>query len=169
MLRPIPGYEGRYSASADGTIWSHCGPSVRQLRPRTTTTGYLDVSLRRDGEHKARRVHQLVLAAFIGPRPDGMVCRHLNGHRIDNRIVNLAYGTPAENYADRDRHGTTARGERHGGTKFSDVQVKEMRELVASGVRRAVVQEMFGVSKTYLRDVIHGQYRSQPLELGRAA
>lgn len=57
--------------------------------------GYLTVHL-----GVTRPVHQLVLEAFEGPRPDGMVCRHLNGDKADNRSANLAYGTQADNLRD---------------------------------------------------------------------
>jgi hypothetical protein len=36
-------------------------------------------------------VHQLVAEAFIGPCPPGHKLVHLNGYRLDNRRVNLAY------------------------------------------------------------------------------
>src|SRR5258708_5323391 len=45
-------------------------------------------------------VHYIVLRAFRGERPEGMVCRHLNDVKTDNRLENLAYGTRAQNYRD---------------------------------------------------------------------
>ncbi len=52
-------------------------------------------------------VHTLVLMAFAGPRPaDGMVTRHLNGDKLDNRAANLAWGTVQENIHDKFAHGT---------------------------------------------------------------
>jgi hypothetical protein len=53
-------------------------------------------------------VHPLVAAAFIGPRPDGMEIRHLDGERFNNAAVNLCYGTPSENARDRVNHGRDA-------------------------------------------------------------
>ena len=53
-----------------------------------------------------RLVHRLVLEAFVGPRPEGMVARHLNGDPGDNRLENLAWGTQSENNYDKVRHGT---------------------------------------------------------------
>ena len=51
-------------------------------------------------------VHHLVLTAFDGPRPAGMThIRHLNGNPADNRLTNLAYGTPSENGRDMVAHG----------------------------------------------------------------
>lgn len=55
---------------------------------------------------KSRRVHVAVCETFHGPRPSPKhVVRHLNGNPLDNRSVNLAWGTTAENSADTVRHG----------------------------------------------------------------
>ena len=43
-------------------------------------------------------------------------------------LANLCYGTKLENAADRDAHGTTARGERVGGAKLTAEQVLAIRE-----------------------------------------
>jgi len=51
-------------------------------------------------------VHQLVLETFVGPRPEGRQCRHLNGNSLDNRLENLSWGTASEDNYDRVRHGT---------------------------------------------------------------
>jgi hypothetical protein len=50
-------------------------------------------------------VHKLVLEAFTGqPRPEGMVCCHVNGNPSDNRLENLRWGTLRDNAADKRRH-----------------------------------------------------------------
>lgn len=51
-------------------------------------------------------LHHIVLEAFVGPRPPGMQCRHLNGNSLDNRLENLQWGTAREDNYDRVRHGT---------------------------------------------------------------
>lgn len=53
-----------------------------------------------------KSVAHIVLEAFVGPRPEGQVSRHLNDIHTDNRLVNLAWGTYAENVADAKRNGT---------------------------------------------------------------
>lgn len=53
-------------------------------------------------------IHQLVLAVFVGTRPEGLVVRHLNGNSRDNRLSNLAYGTAAQNAQDAIAHGVNA-------------------------------------------------------------
>lgn len=68
-------------------------------------TGHLKVQIRMAGKYHHAWVHRLVLETFAGPCPDGMECRHLNGNPKDNRLENLAWGTPSENSADTKAHG----------------------------------------------------------------
>src|SRR5262245_55405966 len=86
-----------------------------------------------DGELHKRYVHRLVLEACSEPPEAGQETRHLNGDRFDNRIENLAWGTRAENTADRFRHGTVLFGERNPRARLTRDQVEEMRALYAAG------------------------------------
>lgn len=108
---PIPGYEGRYDVSDLGHVrsWSvrnrNAAPRSKALQPHST--GYPRLMLYSGGGRYANRfVHQLVAAAFIGPRPPGQQVRHLDGNRSNPRLTNLAYGTQSENALDAVRHGT---------------------------------------------------------------
>lgn len=91
-------------------------------------------------------VHALVLEAFVGPRPPGQVCRHLNGDRRDARLSNLAYGTHEENCADDERNGTRVRGRRHGLARLTDEQVREARSLWPS-VSQPQLASRYGVTQ----------------------
>ena len=66
------------------------------------------------------KVHQLVLLTFRGKCPQGYESRHLNGDKLDNRLINLRWGTPQENHADRILHGTSGR-------KFTAEQIQVIR------------------------------------------
>lgn len=116
---PLPDYEGLYEVSDFGRVRSlnrtvhHTNGSDRHLKGRLLRQfpskhgGYPSVSLCKDGKPRGgQRVHVLVLSAFVGPRPDGMESRHLNGDCTDSRLANLAYGTALENADDKRRHGT---------------------------------------------------------------
>ena len=56
----------------------------------------------------------LLLEAFVGPRPPGMLARHLNDIHDDNRLENLAWGTDADNKQDAIRNGRTGKGKKRG-------------------------------------------------------
>lgn len=104
----IPGHEGRYEASTLGRIRSIMnGPRLKRATPQKAGS-YLRVGLcvADNGSRMVTRlVHQLIAETFIGPRPNGMVVRHLNGDKTDNRAENLAYGTPSQNSRDVVSHG----------------------------------------------------------------
>lgn len=113
--RPIPGHP-EYEVSNQGRVKSwrkyNGGPAPRIRKPVASgRMGHLYVQLATAPCESVRRpVHQLVLEAFVGPRPDGMVTRHLDGNPTNNHLDNLAYGTPRENTADMFRHGTYVNG-----------------------------------------------------------
>lgn len=107
--RVIPNHSN-YLATDDGRVWSCL--RKRFLKPVITTTdNYYQVCIKRDdGKSVTRKVHHLILEAYVGFRPNGCQCRHLNGNSLDNRIANLRWGTPCENGFDRIKHGTSRKG-----------------------------------------------------------
>lgn len=102
--RSIPGYEGRWEASNWGRVRSLPRPRTRGgvLSQRLNKRGYLSVTLGRE----THEVHRLIALAFIGPRPDGMETRHLDGNPLNCQEVNLAYGPRSANVRDKRAHGT---------------------------------------------------------------
>lgn len=150
--RPV--MDGYFHVTADGDVY---GPRGRKLRPLVRINGYSQVS--RWDPVKGRSVpvfvHRLVAEAFHGtPRP-GTETRHLNGDRSDNRAENLAYGTAAENAADRDLHGTSTRGERHGLAKLTADDVRAIR--AATGVIHRELAQRFGISRTHVSAIRRGE------------
>ncbi len=57
------------------------------------------------GRGNSRCVHELVLLAFVGPRPAKHDGRHLNGVPSDNRLENLSWATRSRNNQDKKWHG----------------------------------------------------------------
>lgn len=116
IWKPIPEYEGYYEVSDQGRVRSIDRVIVRDngmpqtvrsrvLRPALNRLGYEGCHLYRRGMGEGFSVHRLVLLAFVGPCPEGMEVRHLNGVPADNRLTNLRYGTSLENKMDIIRHG----------------------------------------------------------------
>lgn len=101
---PVPGFDN-YEVSDRGRVrsfklyWGSRGP--RMLTLSTRKDGYLVCGLVADRHHVTGWVHRLVLLAFVGPRPHGMVVRHLDGDKANNALSNLAYGTYSENEFDK--------------------------------------------------------------------
>ena len=103
--RPVVG-QPDYEISDLGRVrsWKKYGaPAPRILKP-SKYDGYEVATMSR----AHRRIHRLVLDAFVGLRPDRMLTRHLDGDRSNNALTNLTYGTASENMRDRRTHGTDA-------------------------------------------------------------
>lgn len=106
-MKPIPKFPG-YQITKDGEVWSepnHCHSKNKRLKPGLSGS-YLTVSLGKQGKQCTRRIHCLVLETYVGPCPDGLECRHLDGNSVNNRLTNLCWGTRSENHYDAVRHGT---------------------------------------------------------------
>ena len=115
---PVPGYEGFYEVSDLGAVRSvtrqvpygrhgHTLYKGRVLKQFNSKNGYACVKLSLCGALRTTYVHELVLRAFVGPRPiiqsKGEI-RHLDGQKTNNTLPNLVYGTVVENAADRVKH-----------------------------------------------------------------
>ena len=104
---PIPGYEGLYEVSTHGRVQSLPRNTTKgKILKQSLSSGYLTVSLSKQGVETDFKVHQLVALAFLGPRPVGMQVRHLDGIKVNLYVGNLRYGTVSENQHDRVKHGS---------------------------------------------------------------
>lgn len=135
----VPGFE-RYEVSTLGAVRHKAAGVARKGFKRDT--GYIAHFLRSDGRQKCFLAHSLVLEAFGGPRPEGQVCRHLNGDPSDNRLENLAWGTHEMNGADARRHGRTPAGEKNHQAKLTAADVLAIR---ASKEPSTVIARRLGV------------------------
>ena len=152
-VRPVPGWP--VSVSAAGEVYGPHGLRKPSLDRRH---GYLYVTVRLPGRARPvkLRVHRAVLLAWVGPCPPGMEGRHANGDQLDNRLTNLSWSTHVENIADKDRHGTMARGAGVGTAKLTEADVREMRRL-RPGSTVAELGRRFGVGKSTAQDVVRGR------------
>jgi hypothetical protein len=166
--RDIPGFLG-YQASDWGRVQSFWAPGGRgkpffvgtepKLRiPRSDRKGYLRVNLRvKAGVIVTAKIHELVLIAFVGPKPPGMEARHLDDDKANNRLENLAWGTHSENMGDRFRNGYRAlRGETHNWAKLTDADVRMIRELRAQGLLQREISGRLGIPQTTISRVLTG-------------
>lgn len=96
--------------------------------------------------------HRAVAEAFLGPRPAGMVIRHLNGIKTDNRVENLAYGTPEENLKDSYIHKAILRGEDHYTASLTQEQVDDLRKRREKGESMRKMAKEIGVHYNIVRN-----------------
>lgn len=98
----------QYEVSDSGVVRRSSSGLI--LKQWMSNVGYWMVSL--SGPRKHFTVHSLVALTFIGARPPGAVCRHINDDRLDNRVANLIWGTQSENIYDSVRNGKHPRAAR---------------------------------------------------------
>lgn len=120
--------------------------------------GYARVALRTHKGKKYLRVNRLVLISFRGYShvKERTQCAHLNGDKVDNRLINLDWKTHSENYLDRRRHGTCNAGERNGRAKITDEQAALMRNFYANGMTRSKLAKRFNVCDRTVQRIVTG-------------
>ena len=95
--RAVPSWEGHYEVSNQGRVRSvervieFADGRVRKFPAvvRSTHTdgfGYLKLTLKRTKRQERVLVHQVVAAAWIGPRPAGFDVCHNDGNKTNNTI-----------------------------------------------------------------------------------
>jgi hypothetical protein len=163
---PIPEWEGLYEASDQGRIRSLDRPGHRGriLVPSSARDGYYRVDLCRNGKSIHYLVHRLVLAAFVGPRPDGMEALHGPGGGKDNRLANLSYGTHSQNCLDKRRDDSNPNGEMCWQAKLTAADVEEIRQR-AVGRERGFITTLaaeYGLSRSGMRNIVNGKNWKTP-------
>lgn len=129
--------------------------------------GYKAVSIQNNGKQKKAFVHHLMLESFVGERPDGYQCRHLDSNPLNNNLSNLKWGTRSENQMDRLLVGRDNRGSKHGMSKLTKEQVIQIKKLglesnksvrkIDSGGNYKNIAKMFNISPSTVGAIIKGR------------
>lgn len=173
IWKPIAGFEGWYEVSNLGNVRSldrdlepsrtrFGGTRVMRYKGRTLQfrpdhKGYLRVGIVRGAKRSGsdKYVAHLVLAAFVGQRPEGMEACHCDGNKLNNRLDNLRWDTPINNQFDKRLHGTHGEGEKHSQAKLNSLIVRVIRRASEKKYFNAKeLAELFNVSVKQVRDII---------------
>lgn len=168
VWKDVIGFEGIYKVSDLGRVKSLkrkrrvralITVPQRILKSWASKSGHLNVRLYRNGKSTTSDfgVHVLVLTNFVGPCPEGMQCRHLDGNPKNNKVGNLKWGTPQENMDDREKHGGTRRGSTSGMSKVTEADVLEIDRLLIEwkGKRGYMsrIAERFGIAHCSINSI----------------
>ena len=80
-----------------GLIYSPMSNTPAKSLGAMTRKGYLRICLNVSGRQAHALAHRIVWCAVNGPVPPGMQIDHMNGNKVDNRLVNLQCVTGREN------------------------------------------------------------------------
>lgn len=149
----VPGFPG-YTVTPDGRIRG-IAFIERDLKQTTAKSGHRYVIARVEGHGRKLFIHRAILLAFVGPCPEGMEARHLDGDPTNNTIANLAWGTRQENAEDARKHGRVRAARRKTG-RLTSLEVAVIRQRIGKAPLRAIAAE-FGVSHTTVRGIATGR------------
>lgn len=170
-MREIPRFPN-YCVTIGGRVWSkprrdrlgrHQGEKWLAPTPHHKS-GHLSVMLTKNKKHHRCFVHHLVLETFIGPRPNGMECRHLDGNPTNNRLDNLKWGTHSENELDKIKHGTHFSylkgrcGELATGSKLSNWdRCVILFDYLTEEFSQATLGRRYGLTDVAINHLVHGR------------
>lgn len=97
---PVLGYEGIYEVSSLGQVRNISKFNNRILNPRKTKDGYLYLELSSYYKRATKRVHRIVAESFLGYNKNKCV-NHIDGDKLNNKIVNLEWISTRENCSHR--------------------------------------------------------------------
>lgn len=96
IWKDIPGYEGLYQVSNYGRVLSlyrYRKKSKNILKTFTRKTGYIAVTLQKNGKRETKLVHQLVALCFIDNPNNYPIINHIDENPSNNRVDNLEWCT----------------------------------------------------------------------------
>lgn len=172
IWKPVVGHEGSYDVSNLGRVRSLERVAVRRigkgpnpdrksqyiipgkiLRPGKSSNGYFTVSI----GGWSYCLHDLVLTAFRGPRPEaGMDACHDDGVKPNNTLGNLRWDTRKGNHADKIKHGTVVRGLDYPTAKLTPDTVREIRKFRGK-LSQSALASRFNVSPAAVQAVHDGR------------
>jgi hypothetical protein len=162
IWKAVPGLPG-YEVSNSGSLRNVTTCKVLKLH---RLKGYACVTIK----GRRQRVHRLVAAAFLGPRPDGQEVNHLDSVRDHNEPHNLEYVTRSGNMMHAGRAGRLGkaqlRGSANGQAKLSDARMLLLEQLYY--LREWTSAELgvaFSVSSSRVRKITTRKFGVQEMAL----
>jgi hypothetical protein len=171
--RPVDGFFGLYSVSANGLVWSFRNKRWLLSNPRSKESrAYPAVTLTsEDGEYRSHSVHVLVAKAWV-PNPDSKpFVNHIDGNKLNFSDENLEWVTCSENHfhayrtgLHNGRHPKQLAALRRNSEiayknlrKFSEDDVRMIRTLKNSGMKQTDIAYFMGADDNQILRVVKNQ------------
>jgi hypothetical protein len=123
--KEVKDWEGKYAVSDQGRVLS-LRKDWRMLKP-VIRSGYPCVSFSADGVLEQHTIHRLVIDTFDENSPELGEVDHLNGNKMDPRLINLERVSSSENKRRAYKLGLADRkGEKHHLAKLTNDQALEI-------------------------------------------
>lgn len=166
-MKYITGFEGQYSITRDGKVFSHKTGNFLSLRgsgmaahgDRRHKRKYKTVALWKIGKgYVYFYVHRLVAAAFIANPLSLPMVNHKDGNPENNNVSNLEWCTHKENCAHAYKNGLTTRGAKNSSTKLTEEDVLKIRDDYKSGrVSQSEIAKRFRVSQSNIYMIVNNK------------
>lgn len=163
-MKPVHGYEGHYSITSDGRVWSHKNDG-RWLTPTLNRFGYLGYSLCKHGVQRRFMAHRLVAQAWVvnGDPASNIVVNHIDGNKRNNVAANLEWCTHSHNARHAFKAGLRAPSPRmlahstdmgKSNRRLSEEAVRSIRRRVSAGEKQIDLAREFGVSRGNMSQLV---------------
>jgi hypothetical protein len=116
--------------------------------------GRIGLGSRADGVDGA---HRVVAWANYGPPNPGHQARHLCGNRACCNPDHIAWGDQSANEMDKVAHGLSNRGSRHGMSKLTEGDVRDIRRRCANGEYQYKLADEYGIAQQSVSELITGK------------
>ena len=161
-MKEIKDFEGLYSATEDGRIYSHARFGARTpkyLKGGLDKDGYRLVILCKEGRRYTRKVHRLVAETFLPPDENKTQINHLDGKKDNNHIDNLEWSNNSENQLHAVHVLKCREGKIRKPLKISIDDASEICEAWATGLfKRCELAKHHNVCRQTIDNIINGNW-----------
>lgn len=130
----------------------------RSLKLHPDKDGYFRVGLYTGTKQVTRIVHRLLGQHFIKNPENKPLINHKNGIKTDNSLSNLEWVTDLENkkHAWANNLMNPRPGIRHHNCKLTENDIKEIKKMVKSQIKRRIIAKKFNISKGHVYRIVKG-------------